>query len=65
MIEVNNLVKKFGNFTAVKGISFTAEPGQVTGFLGPKSQATTSLTKVWKCVSTWGICPKVSRFIAI
>lgn len=35
MIEVRNLVKKFGNFTAVDGLNFTVEDGQVYGFLGP------------------------------
>jgi len=35
MIEVHDLVKKYGPVTAVKGISFNAQPGQVTGFLGP------------------------------
>jgi len=46
MIEVNNLVKKFGNFTAVKGISFTAEPGQVTGFLGPNGAGKTTTMRM-------------------
>lgn len=35
MIEVKNLVKKYGNFTAVNGLSFKVEKGQVYGFLGP------------------------------
>lgn len=46
MIEVNNLVKKFGTFTAVKGISFTAEPGQVTGFLGPNGAGKTTTMRI-------------------
>lgn len=46
MIEVNNLVKKFGNFTAVKGISFTAESGQVTGFLGPNGAGKTTTMRI-------------------
>ena len=46
MIEVNNLVKKFGNFTAVNGISFTAEPGQVTGFLGPNGAGKTTTMRM-------------------
>lgn len=33
-IEVNNLTKKFGDFTAVKSISFNVEKGEVFGFLG-------------------------------
>lgn len=35
MIEVKNLVKRYGNHTAVDGLSFTVEKGQVLGFLGP------------------------------
>lgn len=35
MIEVKNLVKKYGNHTAVNNLSFTVEKGQVYGFLGP------------------------------
>lgn len=34
-IEVNNLKKKFGNFTAVDGISFKVPEGKIFGFLGP------------------------------
>lgn len=35
MLEVKNLVKRFGSFEAVKGISFTVAKGEVLGFLGP------------------------------
>jgi ABC-2 type transport system ATP-binding protein len=35
MIEVRELTKRFGPKTAVDRLSFTARPGQVTGFLGP------------------------------
>ena len=35
MIEVQNLVKKYGNHTAVKGISFKVDTGKIYGFLGP------------------------------
>jgi ABC-2 type transport system ATP-binding protein len=35
MIEARGLTKRYGPKTAVDGISFTVEPGQVTGFLGP------------------------------
>ena len=34
-IKVNNLTKKFGDFTAVNGISFNIEKGRIFGFLGP------------------------------
>ncbi len=35
MIEISNLVKKYGNHAAVDDISLTVEPGKIYGFLGP------------------------------
>jgi ABC-2 type transport system ATP-binding protein len=35
MIVVEELTKRYGAFTAVDHVSFTVEPGSVTGFLGP------------------------------
>ena len=35
MLEVKNLKKRFGDFEAVKGISFSVKKGEVLGFLGP------------------------------
>lgn len=35
MIEVRNLVKRYGDKQAVNNISFTVEKGQILGFLGP------------------------------
>ena len=35
MIEVRNLVKKYGDHVAVDGLSFQLEPGRIYGFLGP------------------------------
>lgn len=35
MIEIKNLVKKYGDHIAVDDISFTVEPGKIYGFLGP------------------------------
>ncbi len=34
-IVAENLVKRYGSFTAVNGVSLTIEPGEVFGFLGP------------------------------
>lgn len=48
MIRIEHLTKRYGGFTAVDDISFTARPGRVTGFLGPngagKSTALRMLT---------------------
>ena len=35
MIEVENLSKRYGDKVAVDGLTFTVQPGVVTGFLGP------------------------------
>jgi ABC-2 type transport system ATP-binding protein len=34
-IEARGLARKFGDFTAVAGVDFTVEPGEIFGFLGP------------------------------
>src|SRR5487761_635456 len=46
MIEVKNLTKAYGNFTAVKGISFKAERGQILGFLGPNGAGKTTTMRI-------------------
>ena len=35
MIQVENITKKYGNFTAVDSISFEIDEGEIVGFLGP------------------------------
>ena len=35
MLKVENLVKKYGNATALAGVSFTVNKGEIVGFLGP------------------------------
>lgn len=35
MLQVENLTKRYGDVLAVDDLSFTVEPGRVTGFLGP------------------------------
>ncbi len=50
ILEVDHLVKKYGDFEAVKGISFAVEEGEVFGLLGPngagKTQTISMLTGV-------------------
>jgi ABC-2 type transport system ATP-binding protein len=46
MIEVQDLTKKYGAVTAVDAISFTAHPGQVTGFLGPNGAGKTTTMRM-------------------
>jgi len=45
-IEVENLVKKFGGFEAVRGISFKVKKGQIFAFLGPNGAGKTTTVHV-------------------
>lgn len=42
IIEVKNLTKKFGSFTAVDKISFSVNPAEIVGFLGPNGAGKTT-----------------------
>lgn len=44
ILEVKNLVKKFGDFTAIDDISFSVEEGQILGFLGPNGAGKSTTT---------------------
>ncbi|QTH64779.1 ATP-binding cassette domain-containing protein [Psychrosphaera ytuae] len=46
MLEVKNLVKSFGEFQALKDLSFSAEDGQITGLLGPNGAGKTTALRV-------------------
>ena len=46
MIEIQNLTKRFGLFTAVDNISFKVEKGTVLGFLGPNGAGKSTTMKM-------------------
>ncbi|HUM46047.1 MAG TPA: ABC transporter ATP-binding protein [Chitinophagales bacterium] len=46
IIEVEGLVKKFGAFTAVNGISFSVKKGEIFGFLGANGAGKTTAIKM-------------------
>jgi ABC-2 type transport system ATP-binding protein len=46
MIEVRELVKRYGAKTAVDGLDFTVRPGVVTGFLGPNGAGKSTTMRV-------------------
>ncbi|MDR0626348.1 MAG: ABC transporter ATP-binding protein [Bifidobacteriaceae bacterium] len=46
MIEVTNLTKRFGELTAVDNLSFSVQPGRVTGFLGPNGAGKTTTLRM-------------------
>jgi len=46
MIETRQLTKRYGDLTAVDGISFKVESGQVLGFLGPNGAGKSTTMKI-------------------
>ena len=46
MIEVKNLVKRYGDHYAVNHLSFTVEDGQIFGFLGPNGAGKSTFLKI-------------------
>jgi ABC-2 type transport system ATP-binding protein len=45
-IEIAGITKQYGTVTAVDDLSFTVEPGRVTGFLGPNGAGKTTTLRV-------------------
>ena len=45
-IEVHDIVKKFGDFTAVNGISFDVKAGEIFGLLGPNGAGKSTLIRM-------------------
>src|SRR5215470_13405571 len=45
-IVAENLVRRFGTFTAVDGVSFRVEHGEIFGFLGPNGSGKTTVIKM-------------------
>jgi ABC-2 type transport system ATP-binding protein len=46
MIEVNQLTKRFARHEAVRGITFSVEPGEIVGFLGPNGAGKTTTLRM-------------------
>ncbi|MEL6705385.1 MAG: ATP-binding cassette domain-containing protein [Bacteroidota bacterium] len=51
MLHVDQVVKRYGSFTAVDGVSFTAEPGRIFGLLGPNGAGKTSTIRMITCIT--------------
>jgi len=49
-IKVESLVKKYGSFTAVNGISFTVEKGEIFSLLGPNGAGKTTTIEILECI---------------
>jgi ABC-2 type transport system ATP-binding protein len=50
LIETSNLTKKFGDLTAVDGVTFRVEEGEVFGFLGPNGAGKTTTIRMLCCL---------------
>ena len=50
MIETENLTKKFGELTAVDGVSMKVDEGEVFGFLGPNGAGKTTTVRMLCCL---------------
>jgi ABC-2 type transport system ATP-binding protein len=46
MIAVHDVVKKYGGFTAVNGVSLEVRPGEIHGFLGPNGAGKTTTIRM-------------------
>jgi lipooligosaccharide transport system ATP-binding protein len=51
IVHARNLVKRYGDFTAVDGISFDIRAGECFGLLGPNGAGKTTTTRMIACVS--------------
>jgi ABC-2 type transport system ATP-binding protein len=46
MIEIHDLTKRYGDFTAVDGLTLTAAAGEIFGFLGPNGAGKTTTIRI-------------------
>ena len=51
IVQVTDLVKRYGTFTAVHGISFAVEPGECFGILGPNGAGKSSTFRILTAIS--------------
>jgi ABC-2 type transport system ATP-binding protein len=49
MIEVQDLTKHYGSFTAIRDVSFAVAPGEVVGFLGPNGAGKSTTMRILSC----------------
>jgi len=52
ILQVENLVKRYGDVEAVRGVSFNVEEGQVFGLLGPNGAGKTSTVEIMEGLRT-------------
>lgn len=60
IVKASALTKRYDGFTAVDGINFSVNEGEVFGFLGPNGAGKTTTMRMIQCVS-----PKTSGFLTV
>ena len=46
ILEINNLTKKFGSFTALDDVNLTVKKGEIYGFIGPNGAGKSTTIRV-------------------
>src|ERR1700758_4351488 len=56
VVQVTDLVKRYGELEAVRGINFEVQPGETFGFLGPNGAGKSTTIKILSTLATppWG-----------
>jgi len=49
MIQVDNLVKRYSGVTALHGLTFSVQPGEIVGFLGPNGAGKSTTMRILSC----------------
>jgi ABC-2 type transport system ATP-binding protein len=49
MIQVDNLVKRYAGFTAIHGLTFSVQRGEIVGFLGPNGAGKSTTMRILSC----------------
>ncbi len=49
MIQVDNLVKRYAGFTAIHGLTFSVQKGEIVGFLGPNGAGKSTTMRILSC----------------
>lgn len=50
IILVENITKKYGDFTAINNVSFSVKKGDIFGFIGPNGAGKTTIIRMLTCI---------------